>query len=346
MPQRTGRRQLRPLYRRRSHSLTERRVLEALAIVDEVGSGNDALSQFRDEYTAARAKAGGLFWRDVACARAFIDLARVLFRVRRISWAHYVFLAGSTVEGVHDDRWLAGKYESYLRPVTTKLDAVKEGDPAAVRLNAQYNQRLDHKLALVWQELGADDVGTIWQNSRAEYDDLRERGRRYVHHRGSSDQALRDLVDEGYANALAAADGGHYRAAITLLGASLEGLLLLRCLRARVKASRVARDLPRRFRSRAGDDMMKWSFEMLIEVCRQAGWLPLLLTETLAYSSDECAHSLREMRNWIHPAREAAARPWQGVFKPDYDVAHAFYTLVATAIRRPRAKRRGAQDQV
>ncbi|MHB1313619.1 MAG: hypothetical protein ACYC3L_16495 [Gemmatimonadaceae bacterium] len=333
---------LRRLQRKRRPALTERRVTEALGLISGVVEGDDQIAALKATYIATRSVAGDRFWKDAPTARAFIQLARGLLQSRRMAWAHYVFSVGSTVENVNDGRLDDGEYASELAQVLMQLRARGEtagdgddGDQA----DHDFARILDAKLDLLWTELDATDVGEVWRSRPTEYNELRERGRRYVHHRNRPAQALRDVVDESYAAATSAAKHRNSRAAVTLLGASLEGLFLLRCLNSKAKAMAVSRALPRRLRKRVGDDMMSWSFEILIEVCSRAGWLPFLLTETDAYDTKELAHSLRNMRNWIHPAREAVSHPWQGVFQPDYELAHALHTLVVTALRRPRARR-------
>ena len=333
---------LKPLNRRREHALTRRRIREAVAAVDQVLASDQAMRTQRAAFDEARRIVAETAWKDPAAINAWLALVRSLFRSRRISWAHYVFSVGAAIEGVHESRWFDGAYDAELGALSRQLQELdekpefsQEDELEYSRLDAQYEQLLDAKLDETWREYDCADVAEIWRARRSEYDELRERGRRLVFHHDRPHHALRDVVEESYADARAAAAAGSYRAAVTLLGASLEGLLLLRCLRSRTRARRVAGTLPRRLRALAAKDLMSWSFETLIEVCDRAGWLPTLQSDLAVYAPSGFAHSIRGMRNWIHPAREAQERPWQGVFRPDYDLAHALYTLVAAAIQRP-----------
>jgi hypothetical protein len=86
---------------------------------------------------------------------------------------------------------------------------------------------------------------------------------------------LKDVIVRYEEDARRAASARSYSAAITLLGAGMEGVLLLRCLRSKKKALGVATALPKRRRPRFTDDPRTWSFQTLIDVCLAAGWLPI-----------------------------------------------------------------------
>src|SRR6185436_19402096 len=103
------------------------------------------------------------------------------------------------------------------------------------------------------------------------------------------------------ADARRAAAIGAYAAAVSLLGAGLEGLLLLRCLRSKKKAIRVAKSLPKADRPGKPTEPTTWRFDQLIDVCLKAGWLPRVNTNVAVYESGGLAHLLRDMRNHVHP---------------------------------------------
>lgn len=338
---------LRPLHRRRHHSLTKRRILEAVAVIDAVVASDRRLDAQHKAIVAARHRRK-VDWTDPTQVREWVALNQSLRTSRRISWARYVFAVSSAVEHFHEGRWFAKSYAGELDPLSKAIQRIERSRMPAgrslSRLNARYDAILDKHFADTFVEFGLSDLGEMYRNRRAEFDEIRERGRRHMHHADRYPQALRDLVDEGYSEATTAAAAGTFRAAVTLLGASLEGLLLLRCLRSRTGARRVANALPSRLRKRAAGELEGWTFEILVEVCDRAGWLAELRSATAEYSASGLAHSLRTMRNWIHPAREARDRPWQGVYEQDYVLAHALYTLVATAVLRPRAISRAVSD--
>jgi hypothetical protein len=334
---------LRRLKRDRKRALTRTRILGAAELIDSIVTANDAVEATRQAFDSERADQ---LWKTPTSVRAWLELVSALWRARRIPWAQYVFFVGSAVEHFHEGRWLDDEYRAELGPLQARmreLEAAGEEDgPEHAAVNAEYETVLDRKLAETFAQLAPPDVAQIFANEHRLYEELRERGRRYVHNSKDYQQALRDLATEIYDEATRAAAAGTYRAAVTLLGASMEALLLLRCLRSAKRAQKIAKALPRRLRSRIGPSIEAWSFETLVEVCDRAGWLPSLSTELARYNPGGFAHSLRLMRNWIHPGREARERPWQSAFREDYDLALALYTLVATALARPRSIRRGA----
>jgi hypothetical protein len=338
---------LRPLRRERRKGLSHRQILAAVATLEDVLAGDEELLARREELTAEFAEGSrGDFTRDHEAAKQWIEFNRLLYKSRRISWARYIFSVSIAVEGVHDENWMRALRETPLKELDTEIQALEEaGEEDSDRyrdLQEQYDAASDTRFVLTFRDLGATDVAEIIARDRAFYEELRERGRRGLHHTGSYETALRDVVDEIYAEALSSAGAQNYRAGVTLLGAALEGLLLMRCIRSPKRPRKIADALPRRLRSRATGDLKTWTFEVLIEVTDRAGWLARMQGRRTEYSPSGLAHSIRTMRNWIHPAREAADRPWEGVFEADYNVAHALYTLVKTAVLQPRSLRRDA----
>jgi hypothetical protein len=150
--------------------------------------------------------------------------------------------------------------------------------------------------------------------------------------------AIRDVVLRYEQDARRAASAKAYSAAVTSLGAGVEGLLLLRCLRSKAKAARVAERLPKRLRPRFTDDPTTWTFESLIEVSLRAEWLLPVETSVAQYSSVGLAHLLRRMRNHVHPGKQARERPWCETDERDYQDADAIYVVLLftlARIRRP-----------
>ena len=162
-------------------------------------------------------------------------------------------------------------------------------------------------------------------------------------HKEEHVDALRDIVLRYEDDARRAASAKAFSAAVTLLGAGVEGLLVLRCLRSRKKAARVSQNLSRRLRPRKGDDPMTWKFESLIEVCLRAGWLPPIETASLHLDSAGLAHLLRLMRNHVHPGKRAREKPWVETDDREYDDAEAIYQILLSTLgavsRKPPAGR-------
>lgn len=323
------RRLLRPIRRRSARANRVAELTLAVATLDVVADGSESLSSLAAAFKAARATEKERTPEVSAADRAWVNLARALLNAQRISWAQYVFTVGAIAEGLNEGRWFRGDYDRDL-PSPRK-------DPSGRR----YAEVLDRKLYGVFEELGEKEVSELWRTRRSDYDTLREQGRRYYFHADELRLALRYAVTDAFDAARDAAAHGGFRAAVTLLGSALEGLLLERCLRSPRKARAAADALPRRLRARANGEFTSWSFEVLIEVCSSAGWLRRISTPTRVYHPEGLAHSLRAMRNWIHPGREAKLRPWQSVYEKDYSVAVALYQAVEAALSppRPRASR-------
>ncbi len=190
------------------------------------------------------------------------------------------------------------------------------------------------------REFKLDELAELKASNPKDFDRLRELGRRSIFHTDELALALRDVVVRCERDGRRAAQAGAYSAAITALGAGVEGLLLLRCLRSPHKAVRVAKSLPARARPRKLDDSTSWTFDNLIAVCLAARWLPPIDTSVASYNSAGLAHLLRNMRNYVHPGRYARERPWTEPDELEYRDAEAIYVLMLAAVgRSPRALR-------
>lgn len=328
-----------PLGRKRYHSLTRRRILAAAMLLDTTGAHLASLRSMSQRFKTAKSQAAKDSWKDLDAAVEWVAFSKALFDARHISVAELVFYVSASVEGVHEGRWLDGAYDSEVRPISDALKALESGEwdeSEYSRLNRAYDELFEDKLLGTFQEIAPDFIHALYRDDHERYRLLRERGRRHVHHREEYAAALKDLVAESYSEARAAAASGAFRSAVTLLAASLEGLLLIRCLASTARAKKTAALLPKRSRPAPTRDMATWTFDTLIEVCERAGWLPRVASSAGVYSSTDMAQSLRHMRNWIHPARAARERAWLGVYREEYELADALYTLVAMAVQRPR----------
>lgn len=335
---------LKPLNRRRRNS-DRLAIVEALERLDKLALERETLSEIRDIVQPDRGKRKPDRWKNPEYVRKFVALVKALYGARRISRQEYVFYI-SPIEGINDERCLAGGDER-LNEIGEALDAVRkkhglkdneywslgEGPEEYERLNEQYSSFLEDNLILTLKEFGLNDLADLRSSDPKTYGRLRERGRRSVHHQGETVLALRDVVLRYEEDAQRAAAEGAYSAAITLLGAGVEGVLLLRCLRAKQKTLRVANALPKRLRPRS-EDPTTWTFESLVETCLAAGWLPPLSTSVAHYFPADLAHLLREMRNYVHPGKLARERPWIEVDEDDFRYAEAIYVALLTSIDR------------
>lgn len=344
---------LKPLVRRSQRIADRKALIDALGRLDDIALGEDLLAQLRDVLSSAHSHKATKSWKDPVTAAKSVALARVLYNSRRISRQEYVFFAVWPVEVVHDERWMGGEYENELGPISRAIEAIQEehglkpdefwphgeGPEEYTCLNSRYDAVLDTKFLEVLREFGLHDLADLKEQTPVEFERLRERGRRSVYHRNEHALAIRDVVVRYEEDARRAASVKAYSAAVTSLGAGVEGLLLLRCLRSRQKARRIANKLPKRLRPRFPDDPTTWTFETLIEVCLKAGWLPPVETSVARYNTAGLAHLLRLMRNYVHPGRRAREKPWSETDEREYQDADAIYlVLLSTLGKVPRNK--------
>lgn len=332
----------------RSERLADRKaLLAALGRLDQRALREDELAALRPVLQERREARGKQGWKDPEAARGFVHLAQVLYASRRISAQEYVFYATSPVEGVHEGRWMDGHYDDALKPISDRLQSIRdengldpeeawargEGPEEFQRLNERYERILDEKLFGTLIEFGLDDLAMLMRERPEEFDAKRERGRRAVFHKDEPVHVIEDIVMRLERDARTAADAGAYSAAITSLGAGVEGLLLLRCLRSPKEAAEIAGRLPRGRRPRSTNDPTKWRFGVLIDVCLEAGWLPPVETSYASYDPAALAHILREMRNYVHPGRRARERPWVDTEERDVQDAEDIYVILLSALR-------------
>jgi hypothetical protein len=337
---------LRPLTPRSQRAFDSKAYLEALRRLDDRAIGEDGVRQMVELRSSIDNNSLSGNWKDPVHAKRNIVLAKLLYASRRISKHEYVIMAVSPAEAVHQGRWLDGRYDDDLGPINQSLRRIErehglgpdqywlrgEGPQEHIDLTKQYSAILDAKFRETLRELGLDDLATMLEQSREEFDRLRERGRRSLFHKDEYILAVQDVVVQYEKEARQAAAIGAYSVAVTALGAGVEGLLLLRCLRSRHKASRIAKGLPKRLRPPFPDDLSKWRFETLIEVCLKAGWLRPIETSIAVYDTASMAHVLRLMRNYVHPGRRARKKPWSVTDEQEYRDADAIYVVLISTL--------------
>jgi hypothetical protein len=278
--------------------------------------------------------------------KQLLELTKALYSSRRFSRVQYVFHVSAIIEDVHMDRESSGAYDIQLNPITQAMNRIKkrhglrkhqyfktaEAPSDYIDLDKKYNNILDENFVALLREYGFDDLADLVHNNSEEYYRLRERGRRNLIDASELQFALRDLVIKYETDAKKAADAGAYYAAIALLGAGIEGLLLLRCLGSKRKALVAASTLPRRLKTRAHQPITTWTFEILIEVCSNAGWLAKIKITDVTYLSAGIAHYLRNLRNLLHPAKHAQISPWTELERRDFEDADAMYTILLNTL--------------
>ena len=150
---------LKPLIRRSQRVADRKALIDALGRLDDRALGEELLAQLRDVLSSAHSDKATKAWKDPVTAAKSVALARVLYNSRRISTQDYVFFAVSPVEGVHEGRWLDGRYENELGPISRAIEEIQkehglepdefwshgEGPEEYTRLNSQYEAVLDTK---------------------------------------------------------------------------------------------------------------------------------------------------------------------------------------------------------
>lgn len=341
---------LRPLDRRRTLMANQRAVVSALERLDDRTLGNAVLPAIAKSAKALRGNGSQRSLKDPAYIREQVVLSEALYLSRRVSLSEYVYFATSPVEMINDERWIDGQFNDELHEIRTELDAIdkesgllpdqywrKGQAPEGFRdrynaLQRRYSAVLERHFVAALREFGLDDLASLRERNPEEFDRLRERGRRSLHHKSEDVRALKDIVVRHEEEASRVASAKAYTAGVILLGAALEGLLLIRCLRSKRKAIRTASALPKRQRPQFPDDPSTWRLETLIATCLSAGWLPRISTAYGLYDPAALGDILRKMRNLVHPGRSVREKPWSETYERDYKDAEAIYVALRSKL--------------
>lgn len=336
---------LKPIARREPSPNGRETIGAALALLESRAIAATLLPTLAKIHKAEREQRAQSSWNDPATAKTIVGLAMSMFLARGISTQEYTFMVAMAAESVQSDRIGTDSYPEIV-DLMKQIRSVKaahglgpddfwsvgEGPPEHEELNRQFVEADHQRFIETLRELGADDIADLYVSDRREFDRRRERGRRAFFHKDELALALADTAVRYEIEAKNAASVGAYTAAITLLGAAVEGLLVLRCLRSPNKARRIAATLPRVKRPKPHDSPTKWTFDTLIETCLAAGWLPDISTSAGTLLQSGLAHSLRKMRNYIHPGKVVEDRPWIEADQPDYASAEAIFTAIFSTV--------------
>jgi hypothetical protein len=338
MEPRVRRALLKPLARRKSRPDTSTLITAALHQLDRSAFAASLLPELAQLQRKAREAQAQKSWKDPALVQIMADLATAMLFANRISRQEYTFIVGSVVDGLHDSRIMDGSYPE-LEQISASIGLVEErhglekgsywhpseGPREWRELNSMYDAATHVRFVETLREVQCQDLAELYTSDREEFDRLRERGRRSFFHKDELPAALDDVIVR-YEQA--------YSAAVILLGAAVEGLLLRKCLRSKKKAAAVAAKLPKSKRPRDVDSPSNWTFDTLIETCLGAGWLPAVSTDSTKIYPDRLAHLLRGMRNQIHPGKVATERPWIEIDESEYAQAEVIYTTIFAAVSR------------
>jgi hypothetical protein len=288
--------------------------------------------------------------RDVESAKKYLEFLQVTYLSGQTPHPQYVFLGGWVIERIHNDRWLNGEYKKKLGPVSKEMRKIKKLHglkpdgrflkgkfPKSYRkLDNLYRSIMNGYFHDALVEFGLQDIADLCKSNRTEYERLFIKGYHSIYCTDEPIVALREVVICYEKDARLAFSAKAYSAAVTLLGAAVEGLLLLRCLRSKKKSINVAKSLPGKRRPRDLEDPTKWTFDNLIEICSSAGWLAPIESSLVQYDSSSLAHFLRQMRNYVHPGRIIRERPWLEMSENDYKRAEAVYIALLSKIDKRR----------
>jgi len=338
---------LRPLVRRRILPAHSSRIETAFRELEERAIASALLPEMVAAQKQVRLDKQKDRWKDPEAAKSRIQFGAAMYLARRISFQEYIFLVAHASEGVHDGRINDGAYPE-LKSLSSSMRQVelahgltpgqywliKDAPPEYRRLSTKWNAAAHRRLSETVTELEGQAAAALFQSDTIKFKRLRERGRRSFFHKDELVPALADTIKRYEREARASAEAGAFTAAVTLLGASMEGLLLLRCLRSRAKASRIAKELPKKQRPRDPSSPARWSFDNLIQICLRAGWLPVVHTSAVSFRPDGLAHLLRQMRNYIHPGKVCADRPWIEAERRDFEDAEVIYTTLFSTVFR------------
>lgn len=344
---------LKPLARRKAGTAAYTRLERALEEFQQRGIAAALLPGLAEREKAARKAVQPGRWKEPEAAKAWIEFGLVMYIARRISLQEYVFMASSAAENVHEERMQHSAYPE-IEELTSQLRATEvahglepdeywpagSGPVEYQALSREYDEADRKRFSEVLAELEGGIAAQLLSSDQAEFDRLRERGRRSFFHQHDELAVLSDTIVRYEMEALVAASARAFTAAVTLLGSAVEGLLLLRCLRSSKKATRVAQGLPRAKRPPAKAQPSEWSFDVLINVCLEAGWLPKVTVESTSVYPGGLAHLLRRMRNLIHPGKVCRDKAWIEAEQRDFEDAHAIYTTLFATLSRGAHMRR------
>lgn len=336
---------LKPLVRRARNSVNSEAIANALASLYQLAEASNDIKEILDLNNQDKPSIKDN-------PQTFSKLTQALYKAGRITTAELALYADIMVENLVEKYQKENRYDHLLQPIEIQISAIRtkygleedeywsrREEPKEYRvLSKKYDAVFDQAGVDALHELGFEELAAIRQADEKEYHRLRERGRRKSMHEDEFLHALRDLVIRYERDAELAAAANAYYAATTLLGGAVEGLLILRCLRSRHKAAKTAQNLPKRLKPRINNEPQDWRFEVLIEVCAAAGWLPTQHVTWGGYQPKALAHGIRHLRNFVHPASHAKKRPWLEVDAVQWHDAFAMYTLIREQLSPKRRK--------
>lgn len=250
-----------------------------------------------------------------ATARIWLEAAGAAENAGEMSPSHRFFIRVSAIEQVHNNRVLDGFYDKDLAAITICMDAILqregldeeewwpkgEGPADWEELDDQYSQLLYMKFEDTLREFGLNDIADLYHTDRDAFKSSREEGRRLFFESISEQEKLRTLQQQYETEASICAQNEAFHAAAAMIGSAMETVLLLACINHRDSAVKALTHLSdsKRFKSKNPE---KWTFNQLVMIVDEAGWLPDFEVGDETISSYRLTDMVRQLRNMLHPA--------------------------------------------
>ena len=229
---------LKPLVRNRQKVAKHKALLAALDCLDRRALSESAIPELRDAVLELR-RHNPKISMDKESIATWTSLIRTIYLAGRMSTQEYVFYVSCHIESIHESRMFDNKYEE-INLIFTALDRIRqehglrqdedwlvgEGPDEYNKLNKDFDIAESERLIATFREFEFHDLADLLVKNPTEYNRLRERGRRSAHHGDEQVYALMDIVKRYEEEARKAAAEKAYFAAVTSLGAGVEGLLL------------------------------------------------------------------------------------------------------------------------
>lgn len=272
-----------------------------------------------------------------------IEIITALRRASKLSQEKFLFMAVSQASHVHEKRMMDGDYADDLGAIEASIRAIEKeeglkddefwpngsGPDEWNALQQRWNDVTDTHLNEVLRELGWEELADFRESDRQAFDALFEQGRRSVHNKNDHRNAVAHLIGQYESEAKRAEAGQAPYAAMTMYGAACEARLLLRVLDCPEETDAAVTRLANR---KISSDPMKWTLETLINVASEAGWLTGIHQSDANAPLLEWAHTLRAIRNLLHPGRHSLEHPHESVGDTQVQNARSIYIVISRAL--------------
>jgi hypothetical protein len=121
-----------------------------------------------------------------------------------------------------------------------------------------------------------------------------------------------------------------YYGACALIGAALEGIILMFCCLRNEDVERYVAELPNNRRPPVALD--RWTLGQLIAVAKALKWFPSRSSKYARTNLGDWVHLVQEVRNMIHPAMHVREYPSHKVRKGNWKDAEAIFNLAVGAL--------------